>query len=655
MGLLANFILFIPACLFCFTFPGILFLEKSKTNLNYWEKVFLGTVIGFVAFTLLSYFLLVLKLSILILPTVIFANIFFFKRINLRKCKLLLPKKVRFALLLLVFLLGIAGQMTVIAPSGLFVNNDLVFWSAHGHDGSWHIALMEEFKKGYPFENPVFAGEKLVNYHFFSDIAPTMFNKYLGFSTLDLYFRLFPLLFSILLGASAYFLGKRVGKSFSTGLWTAIFIYFAGSFGFIVTWMKNQSIGGESIFWATQIQSSSGNPPQIISNFLILTFLIFLFMLLSKKDYIFTMAILLIAGALVGFKVYAAIVVIASLGLAGVWQFIRERKVTLIFLTVLSAIISAIIYLPNSSGSTSFLIFEPWWFIRTMVVEPSRLDWIDHELRRQTYIAENNLPRVIELEVTAFLIFFFGNLGMRFLAIPETIKITKLVYKDYFSLVFISIILISLIFPLLFLQKGVASNTSQFLQYFILLFGILAGISTAKLTKRVKARVFKVVFISVVLLLLIPTQVGLLYEFYSRPAFARIDQKELEALSFLKENSKENSIILTPPYNKYLDLQETTPNIWDWFDTGYVAAFSARRTYLSDTEQVDIMGYGLEKRAEIQKEIFSENINDNIQTIKENNITHLYFPKAQKPVNEIPERYFNKIFDNDFIEIWKLL
>jgi hypothetical protein len=419
--------------------------------------------------------------------------------------------------------------------------------------------------------------------------------------------------------------------------------------------MKNQNVGGESIFWATQIQSSSGNPPQIISNFLILTFLIFLFMLLSKRGKFSFIAILLVASTLVGFKVYAAIVVIASLCLAGVWQFIKERKVTLIFLSILSVIISAIIYLPNSAGTTSFLIFEPWWFIRTMVVEPSRLDWIDHELRRQTYIAENNLPRIIELEVTAFLIFFFGNLGIRFLAIPDTIKMAKSTFKNYFNMVFLSIILISLIFPLLFLQKGVATNTSQFLQYFILLFGILAGIATAKLTKKIKARVFKAGFATIVLLLLIPTQVGLLYEFYGRPAFARIDQKELDALDYLKNNTSKESVILTPPYNKYLDLHETTPNIWDWFDTGYVSAISARRTFLSDTEQVDIMGYDLEKRLRIQKQIFSESIENNIQLIKENNITHLYFPKVQKPVNEIPEKHFQKTFDNNFIEIWGLL
>ena len=69
-----------------------------------------------------------------------------------------------------------------------------------------------------------------------------------------------------------------------------------------------------------------------------------------------------------------------------------------------------------------------------MVVIDSRLDWIDLEHRRQTYIYENNLKRVIQLEITAFLIFVFGNLGMRFIGLLSFIKLLPTIFKDYFNL-----------------------------------------------------------------------------------------------------------------------------------------------------------------------------------------------------------------------------
>jgi len=149
------------------------------------EKILMGGIVGFTLLTLISYLLIVANVPFLIIPITLLAIVFVAKPL----VKVLKEIKIKFdkttILTLLVFVVGIIGQMLVISPSGILKNGDLVFWSAHGHDASWHIALMEEIKKGYPFQNPVFAGEKLINYHFFSDIAPAIISKYLPISDLD--------------------------------------------------------------------------------------------------------------------------------------------------------------------------------------------------------------------------------------------------------------------------------------------------------------------------------------------------------------------------------------------------------------------------------------------------------------------------------------
>lgn len=609
----------------------------------------MGSVAGFVLLTFLLYVFIILNIPILIIPATMLLVFFVFKPVVTEVKKIKIEFNAQTIIVLGVFIIGIAGQLAVISPSGIFQNGDLLFWSAHGHDGAWHIALMEEIKKGYPFENPSFAGEKLVNYHFFSDILPAMTSKYLPFSNLDLYFRIFPFFYSLFLGASAYYLTKRITNNFTASIWATIFTYFAGSFGFIVTYLKSKSIGGESIFWATQPQSSSGNPPQIVSNFLVLGALYFLITFLQKKNKLNFAICVLLFGTLSSFKIYAGVVLLLALGLAGIWQLIRERKLDLLLLSILSGILSALLYFPNSTGGASFLIFQPWWYIRTMIVEPSRLNLLDWELRRQTYIYEHNWKRVIWLEGMGLLIFFFGNLGMRFIGIWEFLKKSKDSLKNYFDLVFISIIILSFILPLLFLQKGVASNTSQFLQYFVLLFGILAGITTSQITSRFKF------LISVIIILMIPTQVGLLHEFYSRAAFAKISSQELEALKFVKENTSESDVILTPPYNQYLDLKDGTPNIWDWFDTSYISAFTSRRTYMDDYEQNDIMGYDYKPRFEIKKTIFESKDADIVKkSLSQTNANILYFPKAEKPKISPKDLGLSVIFENQDLEVWKI-
>ena len=603
----------------------------------------MGSIVLFAGLTLVSYILIVLNIPYLFIPITIALLVISFKLL----ARIIKTAKFKFDIrslvVLVVFGIGVIGQLLIIAPSGTYQNGDLVFWSAHGHDGMWHLALMDEMKSSYPFDMPVFAGEKLTNYHFFSDILPTMVSRYFKVSDLDLYFRIFPLYYSVALGASVFFLTKKLTKSFNASIWATIFTYFAGSFGYLIG-------KGESVFWATQIQSSSGNPPQIISNFLFLAAIYYVLTYLDQTQKRLKLKYFLISFLLLGtisaFKIYAGVILLGTLSIVGTWNLIFKKDTRLFLLSLLSGLLALGLYLPNSSSAGSFLIFEPWWYIRTMIVEPSRLNLLDWELKRQTYIYEHNWKRVIWLEGMGLLIFFFGNLGMRVVGLWKFVK-SNAIFK-------ISIVL-SLVLPLLFLQKGVASNTAQFLQYFILLFGILAGIAVSKIPKNLSYILFPLIFI-----LMIPTQVNLLKDFYGttknpRPAFTKISTKELEALKFIKENTDKASVILTPPYNQYYVGKESIPNIWDWFDTSYVSALTSRRTYFDDYEQVDIMGYDYKPRLKTKEIIFnSEKIEEVKEALKSTDADILYYPKAITPKIDIDSIGLNKIFENNEVLVWKL-
>lgn len=609
------------------------------------EALLMGSIFVFSLATLISYILIVLNIPYLIIPITIGLFIFGVWTVFKMKRGLKITFNLKTIIVLIVFTIGIIGQLAIISPSGTYQNGDLVFWSAHGHDGPWHIALVEEMKKGYPFENPIFAGEKLTNYHFFSDILPTMVSLYTPISNLDSYFRLFPFIYSIFLGTSVYFLTKKLTNSFSASIWAVIFTYFAGSFGYIID-------KGESVFWATQIQSSSGNPPQIISNFLFLAgiyyVLVFLEQVNKRQQTKYFLISLVILAVISSFKIYAGFVLLLTLALVGTWKLVIKKDFRLFLLALSSGIVALVLYLPNSANSASFLIYEPWWYIRTMIVEPSRLNLLDWELRRQTYIVESNWKRVIWLEGMGFLIFFFGNLGMRFIGLWEFLK-TNLIFKVA--------IVISVVMPLLFLQKGVASNTAQFLQYFILLFGILSGIAMSKLTN---TNLKTIVLGTAVILLMIPTQVRLLRDFYIsegslRKPFTRISSSEIEALEFIKNNTEETTVILTPPYNQYLNQKKQIPEIWDWFDTSYVSSISARRTYFDDYEQVDIMGYDYKPRLKAKEIVFNEKDTIKVKAALMNtNSNLLYFPKDLRPQVELDKIGLTLFFENDRVEVWNI-
>ncbi len=659
LNILLQFLLgsvFFILAVFSLILPGLFILRKFIPDLDDLEKFTLVSVFGLSIFTLTAYFLAAFHLRFLmwVFPLIGAWSLYKF-RLQILSFK---PNIIYKKAFILVFLIGITGMVAVNAPSGMPYKDGVYFWSSHGHDGVWHLALMEQMKLDvFPFQNPELAGAKLQNYHFFVDLLMSEFSRLFYFSSLDIYFRFMPVLFAVLLGLGSFIFVRAWSRSETAGIWAMFFTYFAGSFGYLLYIPTHGSLGGESIFWVSQTQSVLGNPPHAAA-FLITTVFLFCFLkyLQTRKLFFFFLCIIL-GGAVIQFKVYAGMLILGGLLLAGIFELFLRRKFQILFLFLLTFFVSFIIYFPNSKNSQDFLLWQPWWFIRTMVVAPDRLNWIDLELRRQTYIVEDNWKRVVQVEATAFLIFLLGNLGMRFVGFWAYFKkIKEGIFKNTFNLFFLSITTASFFIPVFFLQKGVAWNTIQFNQYFLLFFGFLAAISVVELLSYFKNKSLKYLISVLIIILAIPTQLGLLWQFYSNPALSKVSYQEINALNFLKRVSSD-AVILTAPFSKYERDKYGMPPvpISVWYDTGYVPAFSGKKTLISDEEQVNIMGYRIDKLLEDRLMAFgSEDHNEMNSFLKKYRIDYIYLAWDQKIATDSSYLNADLVFENKDTKIYKV-
>ena len=86
-----------------------------------------------------------------------------------------------------------------------------------------------------------------------------------------------------------------------------------------------------------------------------------------------------------------------------------------------------------------------------------------------------------------------------------------------------------------------------------------------------------------------------------------------------------------------------------------MSAFSSRRTYFDDYEQVDIMGYDYKPRLEIKRVIFDNLDAVKISTaLKSTNANILYYPKAVAPKVNPELLGLSKFFENSEVIIWKV-
>lgn len=564
--------------------------------------------------------------------------------------------------IILLVLTGALSWSLTMVKSGLIYPFGMGFWGPNGHDGVWHIALINHLSRG-SFEMPIFAGLPIKNYHIGFDLVLAIIHKITSIPAHTLYFQILPPLLSVLIGVLTYRFVFAWRKSRTQALWATFFVYFAGDFGWVVTLFRDGVVGGESLFWSQQAISTLINPPFAASLVLILLGMILLLRLQNRfkiYDLGFT---ILIFGLLAQIKVYAWILVMGGLGLVVLFEIIHTRKFALksnLLVVLLGSFLlgAALLWLTGKSAR-QLVIFQPLWFLETMMAISDRVGWQRFYDAMIAYKESGFLIKLIPAYAVAFLIFFMGNMGTRSLGVWGMVrgKIWKnLSEVDIFLL---TIAFAGIIIPMLVLQAGTPWNTIQFFYYSLFVGAIFTGVYIGGLIehKRIKRHI-----IILILLLTFPTTVSTLLNNYlpMRPP-AKISKEELTALKFLEKQPR--GVVLTYPFDRYkADLAINNPprSLYLYESTAYVAAFSGHPIYLEDEVNLDITGFNWRERRENAKVLFETLDKDFAQGfLKENNIAYLYLILSQTPVFDQRFRLgeeqlgITNIFENREVAIYR--
>jgi len=648
---------------------GFLIVSKYKNKLNNYEKVLFSFLYSFVVFVISSIVLGFLNLRFFLLPLVLVFSIYSLIK-NHKKMYFAFFGMFKDVGFLLLFIVCLIFQGFINFPSGYKYTQGYQFWSSQGHDGLWHVSLIEEVKKSMPLNNPTYSGEKLFNYHYFVDVLMGEFGRIFPFfSSLDLYFRYFTAVFSFLIVLSVFSFVLRWQKNKISGYWAIFFTILTGSFGYLVTYFRNGNLfSGETIFWAAQGNSIVGNPPHAISYSLITASFLSLYLYLKTRDNFWIFSTFLLSGFLAGFKVMAGAVFLVFFAAVIFSDFIFKKDKKVIFLFFSIFLSNFLVFKLLTKNGESLLLFEPWWFIRTMIVVPDRLNLVDLELKRQHYLSQQSLKgflRVIQIELGGLFIYIIGNLGMRSVGILNLVRKFVLNLKDTFKnsieVGLFAGALFSLVVTLLFVQKGIIYNLIAFMQYFLLIVGFFAASEYGLIMKKIKKVYLKFLLIVISISLSMPTVIGNLVDFYGndgkKNALSLITNQEIDALNSLEENSDEKSIILTLPFDKNSNkrYQNQPWPIHVWYPTSYVSAISSRQTFFTAEEQNLITGYDTKTRFEYSNKFFTqEDVLWNENFLKVNNISHIYITKADK--QELQKtRYLEVFFENEEVIIYKVI
>jgi len=536
---------------------------------------------------------------------------------------------------LFIIAIGSLSFILTMVKSGLcldlYCQNGKAFWGPNGHDGIWHIALSEAFSRS-SWEMPVFSGSSIQNYHIGFDLLLSIVHKLTNIPTLTLYFQILPVVFAVLLGYFANKLLLKVTKSKEERFWALFFLYFGGSFGWIVTFLRGGAFGGESMFWAQQAVSTLVNPPFALS--LVMMFLGFWLLekALAVNDKRLLTFAAVVFGLLIQVKAYASVLALFALFVAALWDAVKMRRLV-IFKVFLTSLIVSILILPSSPKDSSIFIFKPFWFLETMMQLSDRFGWQKFGEAMVNYKSGGNILKATLSYSLAFVIFVVGNFGTRIFALFYTsLKLKNLTNLKIFEVSFFTIIILGVAIPMFFVQEGTPWNTIQFLYYSQVFLGIFSGFVIGGFLRKVRVVLAKSLTIFIVVALTAPTTIGtLMYVYLPTRAPSYIPKEELEALHFLA--SQPPGVVLTYPIDrqKAKEAEKSPPRpLYLYESTAYVSALSKHDVYLEDEVNLDITGYDWKKRRE---EVINWLKEDNPASAREflatRSINYIYWVKGK--------------------------
>jgi hypothetical protein len=541
----------------------------------------------------------------------------------------------------LVIVLGSITWSWTMIKSGWFYHSlgtngpGLGFWGANGHDGIWHVALAESLAKG-SFLMPVFAGFSLRNYHIGFDLILALLHKITFIPSLNLYFQILPPILALLIGLLTYKFTLSWTKSGRSAFWATLFVYFGGGFG----WATGH---GESSFWSQQAISTLINPPFALSLIFLLLGLLLLRRLEEKFNFLNFILAVLIFGCLIEIKVYAGILGLGALLVAGIYSFVSQKKFDILKVFIGSLALSLILYLPLNKSSVGLLVFQPFWFLETMMGMSDRIGWARFYSAMMTYKSGHIWIKAVAAYSLAFAIFIVGNFGTRIIFLLRKIKLSQLNVFIY------SIIGAGIVIPMFFLQKGTPWNTIQFFYYSLFFSSILAGMAVSQIKNKI--------LLFVMLILTIPTTILTLKDVYipSRPP-AMLSSDEISALGFLSKQP--DGYVLTRPFNAFNSkAAESNPPrpLYLYASTAYVSAFSKHQTFLEDEINLDITDYDWRDR-EIQITAWYRENNLQIKHnfLLQNKIKYIYWIKEDGSPLDLGKLSLSNIFENNSVIIYQV-
>ena len=527
-------------------------------------------------------------------------------------------------------------------------------------DDLWHMSMAQVAFDTFPFRMPIYAGALLQNYHFLYSLLLGIVTS-LGVSVNFGYYVALPIIWFTIYT----FLTIQIAKKFTSDPkaipFFLFFSYFSSGLSYLLS-LKNTGSFLNNIGWFSNQPGEYMINPTLALSLVLFQFLI-LIVLSGVRSVKSTVVLLMVIFLLWGSKFYGGVIGVSFIGIYLACTAFEKKiqlKQLMLLLTgigLVSLVAIIVFYNPfHSIGKGGVFNLEPFKTIHPMIEDPELFPLL--RVARLRYILYKNpyifWPYLALIEYATLLLYITFAYGTRLLSAG------LLFMKEKMSPVLIALFgssIIATIFPALFTQKGGDwFNTIQFMAYSQFLMQITLGLFVYRVSVHNTRNAQ--IFVGIVLCITLLGTLNPIAE-YGRnlPVISKlippklfqphvyVSNQELDALLFL--SNQEDGVVFTFPFTPIYDTGNVKP-LWKTNDTALVAALGNKQVYITNLEQLDLMGIEHTKRTFELKNL-------NKLNISKLPVQYFYLQKGHPSYADFVKRltpFATMLYENREVGVW---
>lgn len=395
---------------------------------------------------------------------------------------------------------GAILQVSKLFLTAVRIGGRVWFCCGNLSDNFWFAGVSQELVRHFPPEQPAMSGVLLTNYHYWSNLAIADLSRVFGIPVLAVQFQFISVLTAILLGLTAVAFARIHKLSPSFLRWLVFFLYFGGDAIYWILFL----LSGRIDFSMSAMETGMTflvNMPRAVAVVVFMGVVNLLSLFITESSLRTGFLIALTMTSLIGMKIYVAIFALAGLGVLGLTDLVKRRRVEVMGLFLLSALISLAIYLPTNSGAGG-LYFTGFWRFENFIVQPAlHLERLD--MARAIFKEAGKWYRAYAYDFLFAVVYVAAIFGTKIIGFLQTRKtMGRLPWQIHVFL--LTGLAVSAGAGFFFQQSINAGNTFNFLVNVFIIGSVYTALAASGITASLKSPLLRIAAVVAIIILTVP-------------------------------------------------------------------------------------------------------------------------------------------------------